>query len=643
MENEAPEPPAPTAPDAPPPAAAEALPPPPPAEPPPPAWLWEDRVAMAAAAVAVLAALLPWYSGGPWLAPGRDPLVTGALAALALTILLATRGPQNQFVRRVVCFALGLLLLALSLWVAYKYYLFHAGIAPKKGIMGHALYLGVGLDLTIVAGAVLAWCSIPTSRAAPGPTPLHPFDERALPFAKRYLVPLVILLVAYNVYHEEVAEPSIIDFDEAHYVRVALNMTDGILIDPSWGEPRPFNFEHPPVGKYLIALGYALAGEPHDELDWPAYKDLCDTDNPDCAKDAAGWRWGSVLVGSLGVLGMYWLGLRLFRSVAGGVFAAAFLLLDNLYYLHSRTALLDIFAAGFSLLALGVMMGPSRAHPWIGGAIYGLALAGKHTALFVLPVVLLILYLRAPIPTIWMRVRRALLAGLFTPLIVYFTSYAPYLVLWAKMRGPLYALEMFQYIHVESVRWTYAADVEPHPFVSRPWTWLSMVRPVFYYVGYNGQQDVAHIYAIGNPAVWWLGFAALLAFLAAGATAWARNRPRLGLRAFVDWAGRPFHLTPARGRVLAALLFVSAFAPFFVLQRDPFNFYFLTAAPFLSLLLAGVAAPLWERGNPDKLLAIVLLVTALAVFAFYHPVVSNTFIKEEDFQYIMHRIPHMRQ
>ena len=101
--------------------------------------------------------------------------------------------------------------------------------------------------------------------------------------------------------------------------------------------------------------------------------------------------------------------------------------------------------------------------------------------------------------------------------------------------------------------------------------------------------------------------------------------------------------TGEAAHLFAALLFLCAYGPFFLLKRDPFNFYFLIAAPFFSLVLAGYLGKMWNARPVARLLVVLFMVGALAVFAFFHPVVAGTYITEQDFQYIMHRVPEMKQ
>ncbi len=145
---------------------------------------------------------------------------------------------------------------------------------------------------------------------------------------------------------------------------------------------------HPDVGKWLIALGEKAFG-----------------------MDPFGWRVSAAVAGSLMVLVMCRLALRLTGSVLLGAVAGLLLAFDGLHFVLSRTGLLDIFVALFLLMAVhghvadrdwyrarlarltqpdGRVLsgaGPVRGllwRPWllVAGASWGLAIGTKWEALY---------------------------------------------------------------------------------------------------------------------------------------------------------------------------------------------------------------------------------------------------------------------
>ncbi len=149
---------------------------------------------------------------------------------------------------------------------------------------------------------------------------------------------------------------------------------------------------HPPVGKWLIALGEAAFGM-----------------NP------FGWRFMAVVFGALLVVATIRLAHRLSRSLLVGAIAGILLTFDGLAFTMSRIALLDIFQATFlvagvaalvadrdhhrhrladamearGLTTLGGTFGPLlwwRPWRWTAGVLFGLAVATKWNSLYVLAV-----------------------------------------------------------------------------------------------------------------------------------------------------------------------------------------------------------------------------------------------------------------
>lgn len=480
--------------------------------------------------------------------------------------------------------------------------------------------------------------------------------------------------MAFSFYQFEVDHPPIIVFDEAHYVKVARNYTNGVLIDPAWSDPRPQNFEHPPVAKYLIAAGIWINGKPHN--DWaaqPYIKQLCGQDNPECARDAYGWRLASTIVGASGVAAVYLLAIRLFHRLSAGLLAAGLLLLDGLYYLHARLAMLDIFPAAFVLWAFAFLFSPSPRGRWWASLFFGLALASKYYVLFLVPLFLVAQFVRAPAPrwrdpppppqpglgvvsprhalaaawqsaSPWVqRFGLTLLLSLVAPLVVLVATYLPYFVLWTQTGGLGFAAREWVFVQVAAFSWDFASDAT-HLFSSHPNTWIPLVRPVFYYTHDYASGLVGKIYSIGNPFVWWTATAALLAVPALILIRFLRGPARLYLRwDFLE--GMVYYRFPLRrdlAFLLAALFFYATFVPWFALQRILFVFYMTFVVPAFALFAGGLLGEQWDQGGLRRILSGLYVALAMAVFAVYFPVVAGIPIEKGHFDWIMGLIPWMR-
>ena len=94
--------------------------------------------------------------------------------------------------------------------------------------------------------------------------------------------------------------------------------------------PSPMlNPMHPPLAKQLIALSIRSFG-----------------DNP------LGWRYPGALFGALAIVAIYLCGLALFAAQGPAIAAALIAFFNQMLFVQSRIAMLDIFALAFSLLAI---------------------------------------------------------------------------------------------------------------------------------------------------------------------------------------------------------------------------------------------------------------------------------------------------
>ncbi len=126
-------------------------------------------------------------------------------------------------------------------------------------------------------------------------------------------------------------------FDEWYYVNVArvrlrIPQSVGANGQPPYVNVPPGldpNHEHPPLAKLLIALSMQVFGN-----------------------NGFGWRIPSVIFGSVGVLVFYLLMKRVASYKMVPLVATFLLSFDNLVFVHSRIATLDIFALTFMLLGL---------------------------------------------------------------------------------------------------------------------------------------------------------------------------------------------------------------------------------------------------------------------------------------------------
>lgn len=423
-----------------------------------------------------------------------------------------------------------------------------------------------------------------------------------------------ITLIAGGLRFARVTYPSILVYDEYYYAREAC----WYLLHAKFLCGIPLGAVHPPLAKWLIALGIAVFG----------YTPL-------------GWRIASVLAGTATVAALYLLARRILGSTTGAAFAAGLLAIDFLHFVHSRVAMLDVFVTLFGLSAFLFCIydrdyvnrhgGATRsrggagilARPWriAAGAAAGAAVASKWPGVFALFAVLfltIVWELSARLPGgKGDAVRRTLreeglsigLWLLLLPVSLYIASYAGTLsgnlltTPWAKDSW-VRALGQQHYYMLRA----YSTVLHSYEWFSPPWMWILGREPVIYFLSV-GESTVSTILALGSPFVWWLSIPALMYV----ATRVIRSRDPHSAE-FVITAG-----------------FAFSYAPWFAVTKVRGGglvlWHFLPTVPFLCLALGYVVARI---ARPDRR---IVITTALALgsmlfFGYTYPILTGSPLPE---------------
>jgi dolichyl-phosphate-mannose-protein mannosyltransferase len=219
-----------------------------------------------------------------------------------------------------------------------------------------------------------------------------------------WLVAVVITAIAFAIRIVNLGYPNKLVFDETYYAKDAYSLLR-FGYERSWPESAnasitagnvdvmedsPSFIVHPQVGKWLIAAGEQIFG-----------------------MNSFGWRFASLVFGSLMILMTIRLVRRVSRSTLIGALAGVLLTFDGLAFVLARTALLDIFLAFFLVAAVACLaadrdwfryrladylerheipdlrggFGPLLiVRPWriAAGVCFGLALGSKWNALYTL-------------------------------------------------------------------------------------------------------------------------------------------------------------------------------------------------------------------------------------------------------------------
>jgi dolichyl-phosphate-mannose-protein mannosyltransferase len=379
-------------------------------------------------------------------------------------------------------------------------------------------------------------------------------------------------------------------FDEAYYVNAA-RVIAGIAPPPDQNySTAPLgddpNAEHPQLAKLMVAGSIELFG-----------------DGP------FAWRIGTILLGSLAILGMF----ALVRAAGGGEWvalgAAALMAADNLLLVHGRIATLDVPV--LALIVWGVVA-YLRGRFLLAGVLIGVGACVKLVA----PYVLLSLAL---LELFWWLSRdarggsartaalrlgscTAAAGGAFVGLLAILDRVAPpYDPVTAKLlaSGPFH--------HIAHMLSYAAQQTSPHGptgIASYPWEWLVDYNPIVY-LNVNPARPAPGLYDV-HPAVHFLGMISppimLLALPALPIAGWRMWRARRGAEA-------------APVAALGLAWFLGTFLPFVALSvldsRTSYLYYMVIVMPGIYLAVSDLV---WRSRRYRKLIVLwALLVLAAAI------------------------------
>lgn len=368
-------------------------------------------------------------------------------------------------------------------------------------------------------------------------------------------------------------------FDEVYYAQNANSLLHhGVELDPKTGAAQ--FIVHPPVGKWMIAIGIKIFG----------YHEF-------------GWRISAALVGTASIVMIFYIAKRLFNNYFLSLSAGILMSADGLHLVMSRTALLDIFLMFFTLLAFLFLL---RGQHYLAGISLGLASATKWSGLYYLIAYLgFTLYvdyrnkraleLEHPVKDLLhQNLFKRITQYLIIPIIVYCVSWIGWFFNrtgydrnWANSHSsgffnfiPAPIRSLWQY---HSEIWTFHTTLTAsHPYAANPWSWLIMGRPTsFYYQAPKGCGAPAcaqEILALGTPFLWWSGVIAIAITFGY----WIARR---------EWQSGLLLLSLAAG-----------YLPWFKWQkRTIFNFYSISFEPFLILIIIYVLAKFLEPNEDGEI------------------------------------------
>src|SRR5882762_4531633 len=393
------------------------------------------------------------------------------------------------------------------------------------------------------------------------------------------IIAAVLFVIAHFMMLIGVTTPEKFYFDEVHYVPAARQILGPVIVQPM------LNPMHPPLAKQIIALSI------HSFGDVPL-----------------GWRYPAVLFGALAIVAVYLCGLALFAAQGPAIGASLLAFFNQMLFVQSRIAMLDIFALTFGLFATAAFLHgyrQQRPHLWFAlcGLAAGFSIGCKWSGLFVLAVCIAIVAAVRLMqswrtqfadgndddwyrPDLWptFKAQHFVLCFLLIPALAYLSTFVP-----------LYGLSVPDIL--EAQRRIFSDNtttaIAGHTYMS-PWpSWPFLVRPVWYLFDKIGDDRIEAVVFLGNPLILW---PALIAVAVA-------------LR---DWI-----VTRRVDAFLALAFYLGSYLAWALLPRTlGFLYYYLPAATTASLVLVYAL----KRGSKPGWLLWACVAVGFAGFAAMLPI-----------------------
>jgi len=391
-------------------------------------------------------------------------------------------------------------------------------------------------------------------------------------------------------------------FDEIYFARTAYEY---IHLQPD------YEWTHPPLGKLVQAAGILIFGF-----------------------TPFGWRMMGVIFAALMIVVMYLVGKKLFGTWIGGFTAAFMMTFDFLHFTMGRMGTADTYVVFFSLTSQLFFL------------IYLKNVVDKGWKTSVIPLFLAVMFAALGISTKWLvlfgfvgalcillalrlsEVRElkgklsdkiyalldhpysAIVGFLLLAILIYFIVYIPDMLAGRSFIGVL-NLQNQMYIYQSTL-------VAKHPF-SSPWfSWPLLFNP--FTASYGGHVplwlqyaqlpngSISTIVALGNPALWWLGFAVIV-----GLTVY--YVPKFIVTRKIDLKNN----LPV---VFILVYFFFQWLPYIVISRVVFIYHFYNNVPFLCLGVAFIVNRYWSS-NYGKIAAVAYFAATVALFVLFYPVISG--------------------
>lgn len=404
---------------------------------------------------------------------------------------------------------------------------------------------------------------------------------------RKFSIYFVVLLTIFSLLMRlyRLGEPQYYYFDEVYHAVTAKAYADNNpdAYDPYAPPPivgTAYDWLHPPLVKLIQAGSIKLLG-----------------DNP------LGWRLPSVFFGTAIIPATFALGFILFGPITA-IFASTVIAFENLNFVMSRIAMNDVFLTFFVICAfilLSLYLKTRKTKHLIFTALFlGLAVGSKWTGAYAF-ILILIVILIDQIKN--KKVGTNLLLIILIPPLMYIASYGQF---WIQGHTT------GDFINLHKQIWWYQNrhDLE-HSYGTTPlycvpnglekqrtWCpWALDIRGVYFSYEEYGEELAGYIYALGNPAVFWVGIIAISYVIGK----------------YVDEKNK---------RLLLILsVYFLFWVPWIFSPRIMFLYHYLPAIPFLAIAVGVTLGDIFT--SKLRYLSVLIVLIFIAVFFHFYPISSG--------------------
>ena len=394
-------------------------------------------------------------------------------------------------------------------------------------------------------------------------------------------------------------------FDEIYHPRTAYEQIHGLSI---------YERTHPPLGKVIMEIGILIFG-----------------------MNSFGWRFSGVFFGMLLVPLIYAFALKLFKKSEWAFVAAFLMMFDFMRLAQTRLATIDTYACFFSVAMVYFMydyfatksyergFGKSLVPLFLSGLMFGLGAASKWTCIYTGGALAIVFFIAKIREIVDVKAGRAydfskknqepkkismsdyvfsnllptlglcVIFFVIIPAGIYVASYIQYM--------PSNPDKSLLQIVIDNQKYMYdyhSKLVATHSFSSMWYSWPLMIRPIWYYVGYNVPSGMrSTISSFGNPAIWWVGVPCIFG---GGYMAWRNKDAKMGF---------------------LAVAYALQYAPWILVNRVCFIYHYFSAFAFSIFFIVYVLKELTEKKIIPKWVTYAYLAVVLALFIVFYPVLTG--------------------